>query len=208
MVHGPDPTKLAQLKTNPAAEPPSAPKPGDWTKPSAMAIPKEGYFQLEQGRYGPIFPRTPANYGFTIIAKIKPGREATVREYGGTIEKAVREQPDVLAPLRLHYLRWVIFDVGSGPHFMYQGIFDTDFDKYLEDAVALFVKTGINTVFVNLEGWPDDWKTNVPAVIKFFRDHQRPSFLEYGEYPYVSADEVKKALRVKGALSAMLDQMQ
>jgi hypothetical protein len=177
-------------------------------QPAAMAIPEEGYFQLEQGRYGPIFPRTPANYGFTIIAKIKPGQEATVREYGGTIEKAVREQPDVLAPLRLHYLRWVIFDVGSGPHFMYQGIFDTDFDKYLEDAVALFVKTGINTVFVNLEGWPDDWKTNVPAVIKFFRDHQRPSFLEYGEYPYVSADEVKKALRVKGALSAMLDQMQ
>jgi hypothetical protein len=180
----------------------------DWTKPTAMAIPKEGYFKLEQGRYGPIFPRTPANYGFTVIAKIKPGREETVREYGKTIEKAVGETPDVLASLRLHYLRWVIFDVGSGPHFMYQGIFDTDFDKYLEDAVALFVKTGITTVFVNLEGWPDDWKTNLPAVIKFFRDHQRPSFLEYGEYPYVTADEVKKALRVKNSLSAMLDQMQ
>ena len=173
-----------------------------------MAIPKEGYFKLEQGRYGPIFPRTPANYGFTVIAKIKPGQEETVREYGKTIEKAVGETPDVLAPLRLHYLRWVIFDVGSGPHFMYQGIFDTDFDKYLEDAIALFVKTGITTVFVNLEGWPDDWKTNPPAVIKFFRDHQRPSFLEYGEYPYVTADEVKKGLRVKSALSSMLDQMQ
>ena len=61
-------------------------------------------------------------------------------------------------------------------------------------------------MFVNLEGWPDDWKTNLPAVIQFFRDHQRPSFLEYGEYPYVTADEVKKALRVKGSLSAMLDQ--
>jgi len=181
---------------------------GDWTKPTAMAIPKEGYFKPEQGRYGPIFPRTPANYGFTVIAKIKPGREETVREYGKTIEKAVAETPDVLAPLKLHYLRWVIFDVGSGPHFMYQGIFDTDFDKYLEDAVALFVKTGITTVFVNLEGWPDDWKTNLPAVIKFFRDHQRPSFLEYGEYPYVTADEVKKALRVKSAMSTMLDQMQ
>ena len=48
----------------------------------------------------------------------------------------------------------------------------------------------------------------MPAVIKFFRDNQRPSFLEYGEYPYVSADEVKKALRVKSALSTMLDQMQ
>jgi len=47
---------------------------------------------------------------------------------------------------------------------MYQGIFDTDLDKYLEDAVALFVKTGITTVFVNLEGWPEDWKTNVAGV--------------------------------------------
>jgi hypothetical protein len=203
-----DPIKVAQLKPSATAESVPAPTPTDWTKPAAMALPKEGYFKLEQGRYGPIYPRTPANYGFTIIAKLKPGREAAVREYGGTIEKAVSEHPDVLAPLRLHYLRWVIFDVGSGPHFMYQGIFDTDFDKYLEDAVALFLKTGITTVFVNLEGWPDDWKTNLPAVIKFFRDHQRPSFLEYGEYPYVTADEVKKALRVKGALSAMLDQMQ
>ena len=55
---------------------------------------------------------------------------------------SVAATPDVLAPLRLHYLRWVIFDVGSGPHFMYQGIFDTDFDKYLEDAVALVLSAG------------------------------------------------------------------
>ena len=203
-----DQIKVAQSAAGPNQATKTEPTTGDWTKPAAMAIPKEGYFKLEQGRYGPIYPRTPANYGFTVIAKIKPGREETVREYGKTIEQAVAATPDVLAPLRLHYLRWVIFDVGSGPHFMYQGIFDTDFDKYLEDAVALFVKTGITTVFVNLEGWPDDWKTNLPAVIKFFREHQRPSFLEYGEYPYVTADEVKKALRVKSAVSAMLDQMQ
>ena len=91
---------------------------------------------------------------------------------------------------------------------MYQGIFDTDFDKYVEDAIALFNSTGITTVFVNLEGWPDDWKTNVPAVTQFFREHQRPSFLEYGEYPYVSADEIKSALKLKAAFSNMLDQMQ
>ena len=40
----------------------------DWTKPAAMAIPKEGYFELERGRYGPLFPRTPACHGFSIIA--------------------------------------------------------------------------------------------------------------------------------------------
>jgi hypothetical protein len=204
----PDEVQVAQLTTTGQGTQPTAAAAPDWTKPAAMAIPKGGYFKLEQGRYGPIFPRTPANYGFTVIAKVKPGREDAIREYGKTIEQAVTASPNVLAPLRLHYLRWVLFDVGSGLHFMYQGIFDTDFDKYLEDAVALFMSTGITTVFVNLEGWPEDWKTNLPAVINFFREHQRPSFLEYGEYPYVTADEVKKALRVKASLSSMLDQMQ
>jgi hypothetical protein len=180
----------------------------DWTKPAAKAIPKEGYFELERGRYGPIYPRTPACYGFSIIAKVKEGREEAVRAYGKTIEETIASSPEALAPLRLHYLRWVLFDVGSGLHFQYQGIFDTDFDKYTEDAVALFSATGITTVFTNLEGFPEDWKENPDAFIKFVREHQCSSFLEYGEYPYATADEIKKALRLKAAFSTMLDQMQ
>lgn len=180
----------------------------DWEKPKAMAIPKEGFFEREQGRYGPIFPGTPACHGFTIIAKIKSGREQVIREYGKKLEEALKGDPYVLAPLELHYLRWVLFDINKETYFMYQGIFDTDFDKYTDDAVALFSKTGIDTVFENLEGFPVDWKTNIPAFIKFVRDHQHPSFLEYGEYPYVSAGEIKKALKLKEAFSEMLDQMQ
>jgi hypothetical protein len=184
------------------------PKENGWMKPAAMAIPKQGYFDLKKGRYGPIYPQTPACYGFSVIGKVKLGREQAMRDYGKNVEEAVRNDPFVLKPLKLHYLRWVLFDVGSGLHFMYQGIFDTDFDKYVEDAIELFNQTGITTVFTNLEGWPDDWRTNVTAVIQFFRDHQCPSFLEYGEYPYVSADEVRKALSLKAAFSSMLDQMQ
>ena len=180
----------------------------DWTKPQAMAIPKEGYFRHEQGNYGPVFPRTPACYGFTIIAKLKPGRESAMRAYADAIEKAMKADPFFLAPLKLHYLKWVLFDIGNDKYFMYQGIFDTDFDKYTDDAVALFTKSGLNTAFENLEGFPEDWKTNVPAFVTFVRDHHRPSFMEYGEYPFVTADEIKKALKVKRALGDMLDQMQ
>jgi hypothetical protein len=180
----------------------------DWTKPAAMAIPKEGYFELERGRYGPVYPRTPACHGFSIIAKVKEGREEAVRAYGKTIEETIAASPDALAPLRLHYLRWNLFDIGSGLHFQYMGIFDTDFDKYTEDAVQLFSATGVTTVFTNLEGFPEDWKENPEAFITFVRDHQMPSFLEYGEYPYVTADEIKKALKLKAAFSDMLDQMQ
>jgi hypothetical protein len=185
-----------------------APRQQDSTKPAAMAIPKEGYFKLEQGRYGPIFPKTPANYGFSILAKVKPGREEALRAYGKTIQDAVAADPTVLAPLKLHYLRWLLFPIGKDTYFMYQGIFDTDFDKYLEDAVALFTKTGLTTAFVNLEDFPEDWKGNIQVWEKYFREHQCPSFLEYGEYPYVSSDEIKKALKLKESFSSMLDQMQ
>jgi hypothetical protein len=191
-----------------AAQPSAPPRSTDWTQPAAMAIPKGGAFKQEQGRYGLIYPQTPANYGFSILAKVKPGREAAVREYGNTLEKAVAANPGVLAPLKLHYLRWLLFEIKGESYFMYQGIFDTDFDKYIEDAVALFASTGIQTVFTNFEGFPENWQGNVPAWNKFFRDHQCPSFLEYAEYPYVSADEIKKALKVKDAMSSMLDQMQ
>ncbi len=185
-----------------------SPRQRGWTNPQAMAIPKEGYFQLENGRYGPLYPRTPACHGFTIIAKIIPGREEVIRDYGKRIEATIADLPEALEVLKLHYLRWVLFDIGNDTYFMYQGIFDTDFDKYTEDAVALFSKYGLNTVFENLEGFPKDWKTNAPAFVKFVREHQRPSFLEYAEYPYVSADEIKKALKLKAAFSGMLDLMQ
>ena len=58
-----------------------------WENPQAMAIPKEGYFERVEGNYGPVFPRTPANYGFTIIAKLKPGRDAAMRTYADTMKR-------------------------------------------------------------------------------------------------------------------------
>lgn len=176
-------------------------------KPKAMAMPRDTR-SLPQGKYGPIFPKSPACHGFTIIAKIIPGREEAIYEYARNIEKAVDGQPNCLAPLKLHYLRWVLFPIDGVTYFMYQGIFDTDFDKYTEDAVALFISLGVNTVFENLQGFPKDWKTNPEAFVRFVREHQCPSFLEYAEYPFYSADEIKKALVVKQAFSGMLDQLQ
>jgi len=139
---------------------------------------------------------------------VKPGGENAIREHGKTLENAIKGDPFYLAPLKLHYLKWLLFDIGNETYFMYQGIFDTDFDKYTDDAVALFNQSGISTTFENLEGFPEDWKTRPEGFIKFVREHHCPSFLEYGEYPYVSADEIKKALRLKKAFSEALDQMQ
>jgi hypothetical protein len=177
----------------------------EWLKPKAVAIPKENKDWAE-GRYGQIWPKTPSCYGFSIIAKVKPGKEQVIRDYGKTIANAIDSHPYLLGPLKLHYLRWILFD--DDTRFMYQGIFDTDFDKYTEDAIALFTQSGVTTVFENLVDFPMDWKTNPIAFVKFVRDHQCNSFLEYGEYPYVSATEIKKALMMKASFEGMLDQMQ
>jgi hypothetical protein len=173
-------------------------------KPIALALPRKDE-EVVKGRYGSMMPVTPAN-GFTIIAKVKPGAAETIRSYGAKIEKTIRESPDALAVLRLHYLRWVLFD--DDTRFMYIGIFDTDFDKYVEDAVTLFKATGIATIFEQLEGFPADWRQNPGAFAAYCRDHQAPSFMEYAEYPDVSALEVVKSLQVRQSLSETLDQMQ
>ncbi len=180
----------------------------DWTKPAAMAIPKEGFFELEQGRYGPIYPKTPACYGFTIIAKIKPGRS---RPSANTAARSRR-------PCRVCRMdsrcSSCITSAGSSstsartPTSCIRASSTPISTSTPRTRCALFTKYGINTVFENLEGFPTDWKTNTPAFIQFVREHQRPSFLEYGEYPYVSAEEIKKALQLKAAFSDMLEQMQ
>jgi hypothetical protein len=56
-----------------------------------------------------LFPNSPACYGFSVLAKIIPGREEVFHQYARNIEQAVKDQPDCLAVLKLHYLRWVLF---------------------------------------------------------------------------------------------------
>ena len=148
-----------------------------------MAIPKEGYFKYEQGNYGPVSPRTPACYGFSILAKVKPGREHAIRDHGKTMENAIQDDPFLLAPLKLHYLKWLLFDIGNEKYFMFEGIFDTDFDKYTYDAVTIFNQSGISTTFENLEDFPEDWRTRPEGFIKFVRDHHCPSFWNMGNIP-------------------------
>src|SRR5436190_8281965 len=41
----------------------------EWMEPKAVAIPKHSD-EWQMGRYGPVLPKTPANYGFTIIANV------------------------------------------------------------------------------------------------------------------------------------------
>ena len=111
-----------------------------WTKPAAIAISKENYFEMERGGYDPVYPRTPA------------------------------------CPCRCS------------------------------------ARPASRPCSPNLDGFPEDWKENPKACVKFVQEYQCPSFLEYAEYPYVTADETRRrcgARRLLGhARPDVLDRVQ
>ena len=91
-----------------------------------------------------------------------------------------------LAVLALHYARWILFD--DDTRFIYMAIFDTDFDKYADGRGRCSVKAmeskGVAPFFENLEGFPEDWKENPAAFVRFVCDgHTRLSQREIRGVP-------------------------
>jgi hypothetical protein len=178
-------------------------KQNDWPTPAALALPKGGFFKdkVEQGRYGPIFPKTPACYGFSIIAKIIPGREEVFYEYARNIEKAVAGQPDILAVLKLHYLRWNLFDI-KGKLLQYSGIL-TRLRPVHQDAVGI-LRHPVSAPFRNL-GAPEVGRQTL-GIHRSVRDHHRPGFLESGDIVCMRADGIKRPSNSRRRSRGVLDQ--
>jgi hypothetical protein len=146
---------------------------------------------------------------FTFVAKVKPGKGKNIRAKAAERAKIPWEEMDkLLRPLTLHYARWLLFD--NDTRFIYYASFDTDVDKYLDDAARIFAASGTAGFFPDLEGFPDDQAaTGDPeAYRKFLRETGVDSFYQFEGYPGVTVEEIKKALRVRNAFSDMLDEMQ
>ena len=121
-------------------------------------------------------------------------------DHAKVIEKAIADDPTTLSILQAHYLRWVIFTIKGENYMMYQGIFDTDFDSCLRRCLYPLREDGIQSAFEALEGWPADYATNPSAIVKFFREHQCPSFLEYSEHPLRQLREKSKSAQGQGGI--------
>ncbi len=113
-----------------------------------------------------------------------------------------------LRPLTIHYARWILFD--NDTRFIYYASFDTELDKYIDDAARIFAQSGIAGFFPDLVGFPDDpaSASDAEAYRKFLAENGVESFFQFEGYPGATVEEIKKALRVRNAFSNMLDEMQ
>ena len=103
-----------------------------------MAIPKGGYFTPGAGTVWPDLPQDTGLLWLLDHREDHPWPRAGLLRICPEHRKGSGRTTGLLAVLKLHYLRWVLFPIKGETYFMYQGIFDTDFDKYTEDAVAIF----------------------------------------------------------------------
>jgi hypothetical protein len=76
-----------------------------WSTPAALALPKRDTLRKKRSLWTNIPPDSRKLWLY-YYCEVKPGREEAIREYGKTIEAAVKANPEFLGPLKLHYLRW------------------------------------------------------------------------------------------------------
>ena len=146
---------------------------------------------------------------FTFVSRVKPGRGKNIRANAAIRAEIPWEEMDrILKPLTLHYARWILFD--NDTRFIYYASFDTDMDRYIDDAAEIFAESGVAGFFPDLEGFPDDPKsaTDPAAYRKFLTDNKVESFFQFEGYPGVTVEEIKKGVKVRNAFSNMLDEMQ
>ena len=146
---------------------------------------------------------------FTFVAKVKPGRGKDIRAKAAERAKISWEETDkLLRPLTLHFARWLLFD--NDTRIIYYASFDTDVDKYLDDAARIVAASWTAWFFPDLEGFPDDQAAmrDPEAFRKFLKETGVDSFYQFEGYPGVTVEEIKKAVRVRNAFSKMLDEMQ
>lgn len=142
---------------------------------------------------------------WTIIAKVKPGQEQALRDFG---KSQLREDKDtggteefVIPVGTVHDYRWVIFE--NGARVMFMSNFDGDWGQYIDDFFAVkSVGEGFDTVFSFCEGY--DRTASVDAKKQWMQARTQQA-VWYARAYHGTVKEMWKALEVQEAFQKVLD---
>ena len=132
----------------------------DWSKPAAMAIRKGGYLRGQdraRALWAYLSQHLPATASHP--RKNYSGARGRLLQYAKSIEETIAAEPDALAVLQLHYLRWVLFPSKGTPTPCTKA-FSTPTSTNTQRRRYAIGITGLRTVFESLEDFPMDWQTN------------------------------------------------
>jgi hypothetical protein len=152
-------------------------------------------------------PPAEGTQALTALARIIPGRrqhlQQVLAEVGRRIAAGGPSPLDVIGTV--HFARWVVLpDGGDGGSLLFTSNYDGSWDTYIEQ-FATDAAQSFDAIYSHCEGWPAGGATDIEAFKTFIRTRELPSDVYYRAYPTATVRDVKSALRLKQAWSALLD---
>jgi hypothetical protein len=146
--------------------------------------------------------------GATIVGDIIPGQEANARAALEAMGTLPFNDPnfDLEKLETIHFARFML--INNDTQVLFSVIFDGDLEEYIRDFHDIFVRNNVTPSFQYCEGFPENWKEDLPGFSKFYRDKMQKSIVEYSAYPYRSVRTVKKAVDAYDGFTQMIDSMQ
>ena len=104
----------------------------------------------------------------------------------------------------IHFAHWSIVD--NGRHLLFVTHYNDSFDNYLGD-FADRASDGLNSIWNNVEGYPEAGAVDIVAFKQFFRnDQQLPSQVFYRAYPELSVGNILRDRSIVQPLANSLNQ--
>ena len=132
----------------------------------------------------------------TVIVPFKPGGadklRALLNAQGGRFSGADKVGT-------VHDMRFVILE--NDAKLLFATAYDGNWDSYISDFATL-IPDAMDMLFSVIEGWPG---IHSPAVKDFIAQHQVTAAGWYTAYPDATVADIRRGLKVRKALDALLD---
>ncbi len=172
-------------------------------------LPQQTAIQQETGR-GDVAGSVPPAGGtqaLTTLAPILPGRREHLQSVLAAI--AARIAAGGPSPLddigTVHFARWVVLpDDADGGSLLFTSNYDGSWDDYISDFAAQAAQS-FDAIYSNCADWPAGGATDIVAFKAYVQSHELRSDVYYRAYPAATVRDVKAALKLRTAWTAVLD---
>jgi hypothetical protein len=140
----------------------------------------------------------------TAYFAVRPGHEQALREAILRFkEKAQPGDKTVFEKVGLRTQRHVIFD--NGTRVMWATAFDTDWDPYIDDAIAIFGADGWVDWMQHTEEYSADMGTSNAQIKEFLQSAQAQAVAFFDAFSNQTLSQIKRALILEQTFERMLD---
>ncbi len=145
----------------------------------------------------------------TAVTPILPGHRAQLRQVlAGLAQRIGSGGPTPLDEIgTVHFARWAVLPAGDDAgSLLFTSNFDGPWENYIADFAAKSAPT-FDAIYCHCEGWPPNGARDVDAFEAYVRKYEVPVEVYYRAYPMATVRQVRSALRLKAATTAMLDML-